>query len=163
MVPDEQLFGQIKKFEGSKTLIVGIGNTLKGDDGAGPAVCRELRREKTSIEVIDAAAVPENYIQSIIKKTPQSLLIIDAADFDAAPGTISIFEPQQLNSIVISTHTLSPRLFIDMVRQAIDVDVCFIGIQPAQTDLGQPLSPPVAEAVRRLSRIVAAVFPPEKP
>ena len=163
MGTDQQLFERLSKLRDSATVIVGIGNVLKGDDGAGPLVCEQLAG-KVCAELIDAGTVPENYIQPIIKKAPQNLLIIDAIDFGASPGTISIFEPEQLNSSAFSTHTLSPRLFADMVCRNIkgggNVDVYFVGIQPAQTQLGQSISPDVGQAVRRLVRVLTEIFPP---
>ena len=161
---DEQLtaYEQLNTLCGSATVIVGIGNILKGDDGAGPLVCEQLARAKMSAELIDAGTVPENYIQPIIKKAPQSLLIIDAIDFGASPGTIRIFKPDQLDSHVISTHTLSPRLFVDMVCRSIKPCVRFVGIQPAQTQLGQSVSRPVSQAIRELALILAQVFPPKE-
>lgn len=160
MGTDKQLFEQLNKLRGSKTVIVGIGNTLKGDDGVGPLICQQLQLSKVCAEIIDAGTVPENYIQRIIKKTPQNLLIVDAIDFHAAPGTIEIFRPEQLNSSVFSTHTLSPRLFAEMVSRGIEVDVYFVGIQPAHTRLGDPLSPQVCQAAQQLVQTLIDVFPP---
>jgi len=155
---DKQLFEQLKKFRGSRTLIVGIGNVLKGDDGVGPLVCEQLGHAKISAELIDAGTVPENYIQPIIKKAPQNLLVIDAINFGASPGTIRIFEPDELQSQTISTHTLTPRIFIDMVCQNIKLDVYFVGIQPAQIQLGQSISPQVSQAIQQLSQALTEVF-----
>jgi hydrogenase 3 maturation protease len=149
---------QLNKLRGSATVIVGIGNTLKGDDGAGPLVCRQLEG-KTCAELIDAATVPENYIQPIIKKAPQNLLVIDAIDFGASTGRIKIFRPEELNSIVISTHTLSPRLFVDMITEAIKVNVYFVGIQPGQIQLGQPVCPQVIETIKWLVSTLKEIFP----
>ena len=156
----EQLFEQQNKLRGSKTVIVGIGNTLKGDDGVGPLVCQQLRHAKSCAELIDAGTVPENYIQRIIKKTPNNLLIIDAVDFQAAPGTIEMFRPEQLSSFVFSTHTLSPRLFAEMVSRNIEVDVYFVGIQPEHTRLGDSMSPQVCQAAQQLVQTLIDVFPP---
>jgi hydrogenase 3 maturation protease len=159
---DKQLFEQLRKFRGSRTLIVGIGNILKADDGTGPLVCEQLGRAKVCADLIDAGTVPENYIQPIIKKAPQNLLVIDAIDFGASPGTIKIFEPKQLNSHTISTHTLSPRLFVDMVCQNIKLDVYFVGIQPAQIQLGQSVSKQVSQAIQKLCRALTDIFPPKQ-
>ena len=156
----EELFEQLDKLHGSKTIILGIGNTLKGDDGAGPAVCERIAG-KVCAEVIDAGTVPENYIQTIIKKAPQNLVIIDAVDFGSLPGTIKLFETEKLSSLVISTHTLSPRIFIDMIRNQVQVSVFFIGIQPAQVGLGQDMSTQVSDAVARLSNALSDIFPPD--
>lgn len=159
---DQQLFERLNKLRGSATVVVGIGNILKGDDGAGPLVCEQLEHAKSSAGLIDAGTVPENYIQTIIEKTPQNLLVIDAIDFGASPGTIRIFKPEQLSSHAISTHTLSPRLFVDMVCRSIEVDVYFIGIQPAQTQLDQSVSGPVSKAIQQLANVLTEIFPPRK-
>ena len=160
MSPDKSLSEQLNKLRDSSALILGIGNILKGDDAAGPLVCRRLKEAKISAGLIDAGTVPENYIQRIIKKAPQTLIVIDAIDFGAEAGTIRIFKPEHLDSLVVSTHTLSPRLFIDVIRRSIRVDVYFIGIQPAQTQLGQPASTAVSQAIEELSAVLTEVFPP---
>jgi len=162
MGTDQQFFERLNKLRDSATVIVGIGNTLKGDDGVGPLVCEQLEQAKVRAELIDAGTVPENYIQPIIKKAPQNLLIIDAIDFGVSPGVINVFRPEQLDSSVFSTHTLSPRLFIDMITQEIEVDVYLVGIQPAQTQIGQSLSAPVSQAAQSLVRMLAEIFPPRK-
>ncbi len=158
---NKELSEQLNKLRNSSTVIVGIGNTLKGDDGAGPLVCEQLSG-KVCAELIDTGTVPENYIQTIIKKAPQNLLIIDAIDFGASAGTINIFKPEQLNSLVLSTHTLSPRLFVDMVCREIKVDVYFVGIQPAQIQLGQPQSAQVSQAIQWLVGALTEIFPLRK-
>lgn len=158
MGSDQNFLHQLNRLRGRLTVIVGIGNVLKGDDGVGPLVCEQLSG-KTSAELINAGTVPENYIQPIIKKAPQNLLVVDAIDFAAPVGTIEIFTPEQLSSLVISTHTLSPRLFVDMVCRALDVDVYFVGIQPAQTQMGQPMSARVSRAARELSDAISGIFP----
>jgi len=161
MGTDEHLLEQLSKLRGSRTVIVGIGNVLKGDDGAGSLVCQQLSGEVCA-EIIDAGTVPENYIQPIIEKAPENLLVVDAMDFGASAGTIDIFKPEQLSSVVASTHTLSPRLFIDVVCQNTDVNVYFIGIQPAQTRLGQAVSGQVIQAIQRLLHVLTEIFPPKQ-
>jgi len=162
MSTDQSLLQQLNNLRDSATVIVGIGNILKADDGAGPLVCERLKHEKVCADLIDAGTVPENYIQPIIKKAPKNLLVIDAIDFGAPPGTIRIFKPEQLKSHAISTHTLSPHLFVDMVCRDIKTDVFFIGIQPAQVQLGQSISPQVSQAIQRLCRVLTEIFPPKQ-
>ena len=161
MTEDNQLFEQLSNLRNSKTIILGIGNTLKGDDGVGPWICSKLDK-KIRVEIIDAGTVPENYIQTIIKKAPENLLIIDAIDFCVSPGTIQLFRPHQLDSLIISTHSLSPRVFIDMITQEIDVQVYFLGIQPLQTQIGSSLSNAVDKAAQQLISILTKIFRPGK-
>lgn len=161
MDTEEPLLDQLNRLCNSKTLILTIGNTLRGDDAVGPLLFQQLKGRITA-EIINAGTVPENYIQTIIKKAPEVLLVIDAIDFAAPAGTIRIFKPSQLNSLVISTHTLSPRIFVDMITHAIDIQVYFLGIQPFQTQMGQPLSAAVDKAAQQLISILTDVFGPGK-
>lgn len=152
-----QLCNRLKKLCSRDILIVGIGNTLKGDDGAGVLICQQLK-DIIGQNVIDAGTVPENYIQPIIKKAPNVLLIIDAIDFGACAGAINIFRPDQLNSLAISTHALSPRLFVDVICKSISPEVYFIGIQPGQTVLGRPLTPEVEQAIKSLTETLSTIL-----
>ena len=161
MFADRDIVDFLKPFRNSSTVIMGIGNILKGDDAVGPLVCERLKNENISADVIDAATVPENYIQTVIKKSPRNLIVIDAISFDAAPGAIKVFQAEQLDSIIISTHTLSPRIFIDMIRKSIELDVIFIGIQPEQIQLGSPVSEKVSRAIEELTRVLLKNFPPK--
>ena len=158
MSTEQSLLKQLKILRNSSTAIVGIGNILKGDDGAGPLICQRLKGAKVRADLIDAGTVPENYIQKIINKCPQNLLVIDAIDFGAKPGTIRLFRPEQLGSHIISTHSLSPRLFVDMICQNVSIEVYFIGIQPAQIQLGQPVSQQVNIAIQQLSEVLTKLF-----
>lgn len=157
---ERSIFERLEKLQDSSTVIVGIGNALKGDDAAGPLVCEQLKQAKISACIIDAGTVPENYIQPIIKKAPQNLILIDAIDFNALPGTIEIFKTGQLGSIAISTHSLSPHLFMDMIYQSIKPQMHCIGIQPTHTQLGRPVSIEVSEAIELLCNILREIFPP---
>ena len=159
MDTEEQLFDQLNSLCNSKILILTIGNILKGDDAVGPLLYEQLKG-KISTEIIDAGTVPENYIQTIIKKTPEILLVIDAIDFAAPVGTIHMFKPCQLSSLIISTHSLSPRIFVDMITNEIDIQVYFLGIQPLQTQMGNPLSTAVDKAAKQLISILTKVFGP---
>jgi len=155
---EKQVFQKLSHLRNQKTVAVTIGNVLKGDDGAGPAVCEKLKG-RLSAELVDTGSAPENYIQPIVSKAPDNLIIIDAVDFGGSPGQVKLFEIEQLGKITVSTHTLSPHLFVDMIKAQSDVDVYFIGIQPAHTAIGQPMSPCVAKAVEQLADTLSDCFP----
>ena len=140
-----------------KILVVGIGNTLKADDGIGPQICSLL---KTSISdnIIDAGTVPENYIQVITRKNPEIILFIDAIDFDASAGKIRIFDPDDLSTAGLSTHTFSPRLLTDIIDQKIKAKIYFIGIQPKTTQIGKPMSWEVKSAKEDLLKQFKRLF-----
>ena len=143
---------------GSRVVILGVGNVLKGDDGVGPLVCEALAGKVTA-RVMDAGTVPENYLGPIIEARPQFLLVIDAVDFGGAPGAIGLFTPEKINDAAFSTHALSLRLFIDVLRTDVDVDVLVLGVQPVSTQLGRPVSAPVQESIAEVTEVLGAIFP----
>lgn len=153
----DELAEQLQKCRGNNTLIVCIGNSLKGDDGAGPAVYEKLKGRITA-EVIDAGTVPENYIEKIIAKAPANLIIIDTADFGSPPGTIKLLNPHELQSAAISTHTVSAALFLERITARIEVEIYFIGIQPARLSLGLGLSLQADGATDKLDELFIKAF-----
>ena len=153
MCADDEFCEQLKKICGRSTVVIGIGNTLKGDDGAGCFVCRQLK-DTAPQKVIEAGTVPENYIGPIIDKRPEVLVVIDAIDFGGSAGQIKTFTPEELSSAAFSTHTLSPRLFVDVICNSISTEVWFVGIQPGQTELWEGLSAEVERAVGMVAEIL---------
>lgn len=135
----ESVFAALQQESSEDILVVGIGNSLKADDGIGSEVCSVLK-EWFPDHVIDAGTVPENYIQVIKNKTPKTILFIDAIDFKASAGTIKIFDACELSLGGISTHTFSLRLLSDMIAHNTDAKIYFIGIQPKLTKIGHPMS-----------------------
>jgi len=148
---------RLERLRHRRMLIVGVGNTLKGDDGVGPSICQGLDG-KVCAGVLDAGTVPENYIQQIVRKAPEGLLVVDAMYFGAEPGAVMIFQPEQLGSMAWSTHALSPRFFVEMVRGEIEVETLFLGIQPGQCRFGEGLSAEVAEAAGSVAEVLVGLW-----
>lgn len=142
-----------------KTVIVCIGNTLKGDDGAAIALYEKLVGQ-ISAGLINAGTVPESYIQRIAKMSPACVLLIDAVDFGGSPGEIKVFAAQEIPEIASSTHVMSLRFFADMLRQQSEAKILLAGIQPEKLSLGMKLSDSVSKTVSELAELLMEVFPP---
>jgi hydrogenase 3 maturation protease len=133
------------------TVIVGIGNLLRGDDGAGVAVVRRLRaRGRTQARLIEAGTAPENYLGPITQAQPAAVIIVDAADMGRAPGTIADVDVDESGWPSLSTHAPSLQPLVAYLRAETGARVRLIGIQPAARALDAPLSPEVEAAVGRL-------------
>jgi len=160
MTGNQESLERLRELHGSRTVILGVGNVLKGDDGTGPLACEALQGT-VSAKVIDAGTVPENYIRPVINARPQTLLVIDAVNFSGhpEPGAVRVFSPDQISDFAFSTHALSLRLFIDVLRQDIETEVLLLGVQPNGTQLGQSLSAPVQESVRFITDTLREIFP----
>lgn len=134
------------------TVILGIGNTLKGDDGIGPYIISKLsaKHHLQNVHLIDAGTVPENYIQKIIDLNPDKIMIIDAVDFKGEPGRIKKFKEIESANISISTHNTPPELFISLLKQETNAEIEIIAIQPKQLKLDKPLSEEIKKSADTL-------------
>lgn len=141
-----------------RVCIVGVGSDLRGDDGAGPELIR-LIGGRVSAECFDVGVAPENYLEKIVSVAPDTVLIVDAADFDGAPGEAMIFSAEDAKSGGLSTHALS----LDMVCTYLSVrrpmTVWVLGIQPAAVGLCAGLSAEVAATVGEIADCLAAMLP----
>jgi hydrogenase 3 maturation protease len=156
---DQQLLESLTPWRDSKVVILGVGNTLKGDDAAGPLVCERLSG-RVPARVIDAGAVPENYIGPVLAASPDVLFIVDAVDFGGHPGQIRVYTPEQIHGLAFSTHALSVHLSINVIRREKKVEVYVIGVQAGRTRLGDCLSPAMREAVEILVDTFTQLFRP---
>lgn len=137
-----------------KALLIGVGNTLRGDDGAGPAVLA-LLDGKVNASLLDAGESPESCIGRVRDAGLDSVLLIDAADFGAAPGDLAILEPEDIAHCALSTHHMPLDLFLRFIREESGAaDVFALGIQPEHIGFGEPMSPAVADSVRAVAEIL---------
>jgi hydrogenase 3 maturation protease len=143
-------FKQLKTHLKGKVVILGIGNSLKSDDGAGPLLANRLK-DKDNFLVFDAGTCPENYLGKVIKARPDTVVIIDAADFGGTPGELRIIEAKQLNSVnLFSTHNASLLLTVNYLQSNLKVDIIILIIQPKSIVLGEQFSLEVTKSINRL-------------
>jgi hydrogenase 3 maturation protease len=132
-------------------LLLGIGNPLKGDDGAGNFVTT-LIHEPGWI-AFDCGTVPENFTGTVREQRPELLVLVDAADMKIPPGEFRAIAPEYIDDVAFGTHALPLRLLIDYVRPYAD-RIIFIGIQPGRIDLEAGLSPTVKSGAGRLAMLI---------
>jgi len=128
-----------------KTVVCGIGNSMKGDDGIGPAVIEKLKKENLNPEdvmLIDCGTAPENFLGRITWFDPARVIIVDAVDMGREPGTVETINTGSIIGDRVSTHNLPLSMFVsylkDMFRNSLDI--VFIGAQPNQTGFGLSMS-----------------------
>jgi hydrogenase 3 maturation protease len=158
MESSRTLLDTLNGLRGSRTVVLGVGNVLKGDDAAGPLVCESLQG-RVSAKVIDAGTVPENFIRPVIRARPEHLLIVDAVDSGDVPGTVRVFTSDEVGAFAFSTHALSFHLFAGIIQQEASLDVHVLGIQPAHTTLGEVVSAEVRESIDVVAETLREIFP----
>ncbi len=145
-----------------KTLIVGIGYILCGDDGLGVRVIDELEKE----------SLPENVrLHSgdvsgldLLKVFPghEKIIIVDASDMNETPGTIKVFTPGEIKKAdfkdQFSTHGMALIETLTLAEKlGLKCEIQIVGIQPEATffslemsELAKNKIPEVIETVKRL-------------
>lgn len=139
-----------------RVALVGLGHELCGDDAAGVMVARGLQTmNHRHVHVVDAGCAPENVGGELIRYAPELILFVDAVHFDSHPGTVCLFDVDEIQRNSPTTHALSVHLLVEYLRASIGCSIWLLGIQPAQMTLGAVLSPAVqnsvADVVRTLS------------
>ena len=140
-----------------RPLVIGIGNELRGDDGAGITITEKLLNMgySNAIAVFDT---PENYLQKIASMEGESRLWIDVINWDSQPGNYKIFLPEEIHHFAISTHNYSPTVLLEYLKPLRPIPDFFLGIQPATLDLGDPISPAVQDAINNIVKIAGKIL-----
>jgi hydrogenase maturation protease HycI len=145
------MFGHLAAHLQGKVVIVGIGSALQSDDAAGSLVAQEISGQVPWI-VYDASSSPENYLGKIIRDRPDSIILIDAVEFGATAGQMTLLEGGQVKgNNLFSTHNASLALTVDYLRSNLKSEVLIVGIQPKRVCFGEIVSDEVNAAVRALS------------
>ena len=146
-----------------RLLVAGVGNVLRGDDGFGPAVTELLGHLPAGVDVVETGIGGIALLQELMAGC-DGLVLIDAVDRGAAPGTVFLLEPEVPEAVhVPDIHLANPDRVLTMAKTigVLPERVRIVGCQPMEVDeLGEGLSPPVqaalAIAVARVEETVNA-------
>jgi hydrogenase 3 maturation protease len=141
----EDLEHKLSLLNRARTVVLGVGNRLRGDDGVGSVIAGRLA-SISGVNVFDTETVPENYIGKALSTGCDNILFIDAMDFGEAPGYFNLQEISTIYDGYLSTHGSSLTLIIDMLGAEKPVKGYILGIQPEDTSLNEGLSDAVHEA-----------------
>lgn len=145
----------------SRTIVLGVGNRLGGDDAVGTCLADMLnqRRKKAEadapieITAIDAGTAPESYTSVIRRHRPDLLILVDAADMGLPPGALRRIPPERISTVSFSTHHMPLSLFVSYVNEFCR-KVLLIGVQPERTQMGKQLSEVVRKSVKELVKAI---------
>ena len=147
---------EIKNRIKGTVTIAGIGNIIRGDDALGPKLIEMLKARGVKAGLFDCGTAPENYIFPMLKSLCDTLILVDAADMSIAPGMAKVLNVDDIANVSFSTHSPSPRLFIDLLMMGKeDLNIFVISMQPKTTSLGVPLSEEVLKGLDLLTDAIA--------
>lgn len=138
-----------------RTVVLGVGNTLLSDEGAGVHVVERLRRyhpELAGVEFLDGGTL--SFTLAGVMAGAEQLIIIDAAELDAPPGTLALYRDGEMDAYLgrgkrRSVHEVSllDLLAIATLTDALPARRALIGIQPGTVDWGEAPTGAVAAAI----------------
>ncbi len=140
-------------------LVAGLGNTLLGDDGFGPAVIRWLLAHwafPAGVTVEDLGT-PGLGISTWLAGR-RAVVLVDCVALDAPPGSVHRLEGAALQAPGPRTgpHEVDLRAALDALALAGEAPshLAVIGTVPVSTGTGEALSGPVREAIPRAGKMV---------
>jgi len=141
-------------------LILGIGNTLLRDEGAGIHVLNELRAqlgEHDDITYMDGGTLSFTLAGPIEEAT--HLIVLDAAQLNQKPGYWQLFEGEQMDSFLGSNRkrsvhevSLIDLMAIALLTGHLPLQRALIGIQPGIIDWGEFPSEAVTAAMPHICK-----------
>ena len=138
----------------TNTLILGIGNTLLSDEGVGVRMLAYLDRhfpELANVSYLDGGTLSFTLAPWI--EEADNLIVVDAAELKAAPGTVEVFEGPEMDRFSCKTKrsvhevSLGDLLAIAHLTGALPENRILVAIQPQELDWGSCLSNPVKHAL----------------
>jgi hydrogenase maturation protease len=142
----------------TRVLVAGVGNVLRGDDGFGPAVVGRLGTLPDGVRVVETGIGGVALLQELLAAPLEGLVVVDALDRGADPGTVFVLEPDVAEAEhVADVHLANPDRVLSMARTmgALPPRVAIVGCQPQDADeLAQTLTPVVERAVGTAVRLV---------
>lgn len=142
----------------NSTLILGLGNSLRGDDGAGPAVVAALSRMDLppQVELLDGGTPGLETV--LLLQGYERVIIIDAADMGLEPGEWRRFTPDTAeiksseNKLTGTLHAagLAEALVLAAALDVLPERLLIFGVQPGQIDWSMDLTEPLKAALPHL-------------
>jgi hydrogenase maturation protease len=134
-------------------LVLGLGNTIMSDDGFGVKVVTALSsryRFPESVKLLDGGTLGLDLLPHL--EGVEKLLIIDALDMRAEPGTISRIEGEEVprafaSKLSVHQMGLQDLLAVAELQGHIPKNLVVWGAQPESIEMGTELTALVASAL----------------
>jgi hydrogenase maturation protease len=134
------------------TVVVGIGNIIRSDDGLGVHALRRLQmdpRVPSGVVFIDGGTLGLDLVSYACEAS--RLLLLDSVDAGKCAGTLIRMTGDELRSMACggSVHQLGVADLIATLPLASEnpPGILLLGVQPASTDWGTTLTPDVEAAL----------------
>jgi hydrogenase maturation protease len=141
-----------------KPLIIGIGNTLMGDDGAGSRVVELLTARGASADFLQEPTPGMGLLTHLAGRS--KVIFVDASEFGGKPGDIRRADRNRIvavgkkSGLTIHDHGLLDVLDAAEKLDLLPMEVILYCIQQRRTDAGKGLSPEVEAACGEVAGMI---------
>ena len=146
----------------TRVVIIGVGNSWRGDDGVGWAVAEAAgRRLCSAVEVVESDGEPSRLIDAWADA--DLAVVVDAVRGDAPPGTVHVWAdpPEGVRaSPSAGSHALglADAVALGRALHRLPTRLVVVGVEAHDTTPGHGLSSPVADAVENAVDVIARVI-----
>jgi len=141
--------------------VLALGNLMRTDDAAGMLALRRLAEDcrlPAGVELIEGGTLGLDLLHAVYGAT--HLLVLDAVDTGAAPGTLVRLEGRELAKLPTSksVHLLGLSDLINALRlmDAPPMEIVLLGVQPESTGWGTALTSAVEASQPHLAELALA-------
>lgn len=161
--PSRELLPRLRESLRGRVVVMGVGNPLRGDDAVGSVLARRLRVRETEarsarLTVIDAEEIPESWLGPAVAARPDVVLLVDAAELGAEPGSVALLDRDELGQQAMFTHATPLGPVADFLACETGARVLLLGIQPGPLRWGEGLSEAVQAAAGDLSAVLSDIL-----
>lgn len=144
------------------TLVLALGNPLRGDDGVGAAVLNALPALPPGVTGLDGGTPGLSLVLSL--QGYDRAIIVDAAEMGEMPGTWRRFTPDCLRTPdsdlrgTLHDAGLAEALLLGEALGILPSEIIIFGIQPGEIDWSPGLTPAVAAAIPGLCEAIMSLL-----
>lgn len=153
-----------EKLAGARRVaLLGVGSTLRADDGAGMAVVERIaatfpREEHPNLLCCLGETAPENFSGKICAFRPDHLMVIDAAELGKSPGEFVDIDPSDVGGPTYCSHLLPLKVMVDYVEGQAGNTTSLIGIQYGDIGFDREMTDEVRASVDALCQSLEAAL-----
>ena len=147
----------------SETLVLALGNPLRGDDGVGPAVSKALEESPNlpgEVVLLDSGG--RGLLDSLLSAKYRRMFIVDAADFGGLPGAWKRFSPGDIAKLAEDAEPRGTPHGMGLpdvleIAGALGIplpEIIVYGVQPSRMEWSFGLSEPVQKAVPEICEAI---------
>ena len=151
-----------------KTLVLGLGNVLMGDEGVGVYVVKELEKRAlpAGVEILDGGSGGFTLLEPL--ESADRIVIVDAASDGNPPGTVTRTEPRFSRDYppTLTAHDIGVKDLLDVFymrggeRRVVLYAITIDPHQPISMDLTETARKAAAEAIERVYAELVSKVPP---